>query len=161
MAEAERQLISGHTGFHDSPIFRYKEDYSQYVARGHYTRSEALQQYFKTMMWYGRLAFLLKGSPNYGPSGEALVSPQDARIQTLQAVLLALALDRLGEDYRIKTSLYSTAKPKRNGTLKGDLIVFGRGDPTLNQRETLLARIARALPVISSCVSPFMRSAIR
>jgi hypothetical protein len=95
VATAELQLITAHAGFNDSPIFKYKEDYSQYVPRGHYTRSKALERYFKTMMWYGRMAFLLKGSLNYGPSGEALVSPQDARVQTLQAVLLALGLDRL------------------------------------------------------------------
>jgi serine-type D-Ala-D-Ala carboxypeptidase/endopeptidase (penicillin-binding protein 4) len=43
----------------------------------------------------------------------------------------ALALDRLGGDYRIRTSLYSTARPDASGTLKGDLIVYGRGDPTM------------------------------
>jgi serine-type D-Ala-D-Ala carboxypeptidase/endopeptidase (penicillin-binding protein 4) len=43
----------------------------------------------------------------------------------------ALALDRLGADYRIRTSLYSTARPDSSGTLKGDLIVYGRGDPTM------------------------------
>ncbi len=43
----------------------------------------------------------------------------------------ALALDRLGADYRIKTSLYSTARPNATGTLKGDLIVYGRGDPVM------------------------------
>ena len=43
----------------------------------------------------------------------------------------ALALDRLGPDYRIRTSLYSTIRPDSTGTLKGDLIVYGRGDPTL------------------------------
>jgi len=32
-----------------------KEDYSQYVPRGHYTRSEDFRRYFKAMMWYGRL----------------------------------------------------------------------------------------------------------
>ena len=43
----------------------------------------------------------------------------------------ALALDRLGADYRIKTSLYSTARPNATGTLKGDLIIYGRGDPVM------------------------------
>ncbi|HJQ25952.1 MAG TPA: D-alanyl-D-alanine carboxypeptidase/D-alanyl-D-alanine-endopeptidase [Blastocatellia bacterium] len=43
----------------------------------------------------------------------------------------ALALDRLGADYRIRTSLYSSARPDASGTLKGDLIVYGRGDPTM------------------------------
>jgi hypothetical protein len=33
----------------------YCEDYSQYVPRGHYTRDEQLQRYFRTMMWYGRI----------------------------------------------------------------------------------------------------------
>ncbi len=47
---------------------------------------------------------------------------------------VALALDQLGGDYRIKTSLYATAKPNRFGTLKGDLIVYGRGDPCINGR---------------------------
>jgi len=46
----------------------------------------------------------------------------------------ALALERLGADYRIKTSLYSTARPGASGTLKGDLIVYGRGDPTMAAR---------------------------
>ncbi len=36
------------------------EDYSQYIPRGHYTRSDELKKYFKTMMWYGRLTFRLR-----------------------------------------------------------------------------------------------------
>lgn len=47
---------------------------------------------------------------------------------------VALALDELGGDYRIKTSLFAAEKPNRFGTLKGDLIVYGRGDPTINER---------------------------
>ena len=47
---------------------------------------------------------------------------------------MALALDKLGGDYRIKTSLYAAAKPRRWGVLRGDLIVYGRGDPTINTR---------------------------
>ncbi len=35
------------------------EDYSQYIPRGHYTRSEDLKMYFKAMMWYGRLTYRL------------------------------------------------------------------------------------------------------
>lgn len=47
---------------------------------------------------------------------------------------VALALDRLGGDYRIKTSLYSVNRPDPAGLLKGPLIVYGRGDPTINAR---------------------------
>jgi D-alanyl-D-alanine carboxypeptidase/D-alanyl-D-alanine-endopeptidase (penicillin-binding protein 4) len=45
---------------------------------------------------------------------------------------MALALDKLGGDYRIKTSLYAEAKPDPRGNLKGNLIVYGRGDPGFN-----------------------------
>lgn len=89
---SELAKIEAHAGFAPSDIFIYEEDYSQYVPRGHYTRSEELERYFKAMMWYGRMAFLLKGDESWGPLREALVSPADARIQTLQAVLLVEAL---------------------------------------------------------------------
>ena len=39
----------------------YCEDYSQYVPRGHYTTSDELKQYFKSMMWLGRMTFKAKG----------------------------------------------------------------------------------------------------
>jgi hypothetical protein len=90
--EAEMALIWAHEGFRESPLFIYGEDYSQYVPRGHYTRNQALGWYFKTMMWYGRMAFLLKGWVPGESNGEALISMRDADIQTLQALLLAIAL---------------------------------------------------------------------
>jgi hypothetical protein len=37
-----------------------KEDYTQYIPRGHYTKSEELEKYFQNMMWYGRMTFRLK-----------------------------------------------------------------------------------------------------
>ena len=91
----ELAKIDAHIGFASSDIFIYQEDYSQYVPRGHYTRSETLTCYFKALMWYGRIAFLLKGAENWGPFGDALVSTYDARIQTLQAVLLANSIQRV------------------------------------------------------------------
>lgn len=42
----------------------------------------------------------------------------------------AAALERLGPDYRYTTTVYADG-PIRNGTLHGNLIVRGRGDPTL------------------------------
>jgi len=98
----ELAKIEAHAGFEDSDIFIYTEDYSQYMPRGHYTRSAELQRYFKTLMWFGRMAFLLKGHENWGPApeNEALVSPYDARIQTLQACLLAGSFDTQTVDDR-------------------------------------------------------------
>jgi hypothetical protein len=79
----ELALIEGHGGIMMSPVLSlpeafeeglfcdpnatpeqankfYCEDYSQYVPRGHYTRDEQLQRYFRTMMWYGRINLRLK-----------------------------------------------------------------------------------------------------
>jgi len=94
-AAQELSLINAHSGFTASPLFIYEEDYSQYVPRGHYTRSAVLERYFKGLMWYGRMAFLLKGDADWGPDRNALINPYDADIQTLQAVLLARALDHV------------------------------------------------------------------
>ncbi|MDT8358469.1 MAG: DUF3160 domain-containing protein, partial [Methanomicrobiaceae archaeon] len=80
-------LIENHEGFAFSPLFRYEEDYSQYLPRGHYTRSEKLRNYFRAMMWYGRMSFLLKGGTP-GP----LVSAEDARIQTTGAAQVTAAV---------------------------------------------------------------------
>src|SRR5262249_17522934 len=46
-------------GANGDPDKMYTEDFSQYVPRGHYTRSEDLIRYFKAMMWYGRMTFRL------------------------------------------------------------------------------------------------------
>jgi len=80
----ELDLITKHSGFFVSPVFKYEEDYSQYVPRGHYTRSEKLKNYFKAFMWYGRMSFLLKKNLIKSNSPEI-----DARIQTVGAVLIA------------------------------------------------------------------------
>jgi len=95
--QKELELIEKHQGFSDSPLFIYREDYSQYVPRGHYTRSEKLKNYFKAMMWYGRISMLLKGTGqvktgkacNDFPPCKAFVSLYDAKIQTSQACLIA------------------------------------------------------------------------
>jgi hypothetical protein len=42
------------------PLESLKEDYSQYIPRGHYDKTEQLKAYFKSMMWYGRLTFRMK-----------------------------------------------------------------------------------------------------
>ena len=68
------------------PLFRYAEDFSQYVPRGHYTRSEILKRYFKGMMWFGRMAFILKGGKSYGPDDQPfLVSKEEGQAQTIAA----------------------------------------------------------------------------
>jgi len=63
-AEEVGMIMEGSPGYVQSPMFYsedypYEEDYSQYKPRGHYTRSVALEQYFLSMMWYGRITFSL------------------------------------------------------------------------------------------------------
>jgi len=91
--DEEIRNIREHQGFAPSAVFNspsttnpYQEDYSQYVPRGHYTRSETLKRFFKTMMWYGRMAFFLKGGE------QALVSEEDAKLATIQASLISAEL---------------------------------------------------------------------
>jgi hypothetical protein len=93
----EIKNIEAHQDFSPSSIFNsdpscrcdtpcYCEDYSQYVPRGHYTRSDILKSYFKAMMWYGRMAFLLKGG------SDALITEKDAELATIQACLISSEL---------------------------------------------------------------------
>ncbi|MEM0466768.1 MAG: DUF3160 domain-containing protein [Candidatus Thermoplasmatota archaeon] len=98
LVKDELTFIQKHQGFMESPVFIYAEDYSQYVPRGHYTQSEKLKRYFTTMMWYGRISFLIKGGEPHGPDQNFLISAYDAKIQTLQACLIASALPSITLD---------------------------------------------------------------
>ena len=61
LVKGELALINGAAGFEESVIFpNLVEDWSQYIPRGHYTKSDTLQRYFRAMMYYGRITFRLK-----------------------------------------------------------------------------------------------------
>ena len=47
---------------------------------------------------------------------------------------VATALDRLSPDYRFVTSVYATARPDASGIVRGDLTIYGRGDPSIAAR---------------------------
>jgi D-alanyl-D-alanine carboxypeptidase/D-alanyl-D-alanine-endopeptidase (penicillin-binding protein 4) len=47
---------------------------------------------------------------------------------------VAAALDRLTPDFRFVTSVYAPARPDASGTVRGELTVYGRGDPTFAVR---------------------------
>ena len=91
MVAAEVALIEARGGLQDSPIFGYQEDYSQYIPRGHYTRTPTLTRYFKAMMWIGRMSYLLKADSDPEPRG--LVDLETARRHARMAALLAQWLD--------------------------------------------------------------------
>ena len=56
IAKEEYQRIEKAEGFIKSPYLGYDFDYSQFTVRGHYSRSENLGRFFKTMMWFGTAA---------------------------------------------------------------------------------------------------------
>lgn len=47
---------------------------------------------------------------------------------------VAAALDKLTPDYRFVTSVYAATRPDSSGVIRGDLTIFGRGDPTFATR---------------------------
>lgn len=92
----ELNLIEKHEGIENSPVLNLgadisdkipspqgdlslealKEDYTQYIPRGHYDQNDKLKSYFKSMMWYGRATFRLKSED-----------------ETKSAILISLALN--------------------------------------------------------------------
>jgi D-alanyl-D-alanine carboxypeptidase/D-alanyl-D-alanine-endopeptidase (penicillin-binding protein 4) len=53
----------------------------------------------------------------------------------MKLIVTATALDQLGSDYTYRTSIYTNGRIE-GGTLVGDLILYGRGDPNLSGRYT-------------------------
>lgn len=73
-------ILRADKAMYNSPIFGYREDYTQYKPRGHYTESEEMKNYFRAMMWLGRMRF------------EAFAEDEEkSRLQTLAALILAFA----------------------------------------------------------------------
>ncbi len=56
----ELELIHAHAARMPSPIFGTTIHYTQFNPRGHYTRSEQFEKYFRAMMWYGLIGFELE-----------------------------------------------------------------------------------------------------
>jgi D-alanyl-D-alanine carboxypeptidase/D-alanyl-D-alanine-endopeptidase (penicillin-binding protein 4) len=86
--------------------------------------------HFTGAMWGVKVVSLDSGKTLFEHNAAKLLSPAS----NCKLYPVAAALDRLGADYRIRTSLYSQAKPDETGTLGGDLIVYGRGAPDFNAR---------------------------
>ncbi len=57
MVRQELEHIRLADGIHESAVTGGEEDYSQYKPRGYYEGDTALEQYFRAMMWYGRIHF--------------------------------------------------------------------------------------------------------
>jgi len=92
LVNQELNLINEAKEITYSPIFGYREDYSQYKPRGHYTRNETLQRYFRAMMWYGKMTFRLK--PEKGDDNNK------GKVETVKALLILEAIKNHLEEWK-------------------------------------------------------------
>lgn len=77
-----------------------------------------------------KVASLETGRILFEENGNKLLRPASG----MKLYTVAAALDRLSPDYRYVTSVYARGKPDAAGTLRGDLTVYGRGDPSIAAR---------------------------
>ena len=87
-------------------------------------------------LWGVEVKSLETGKILYTLNARKLMMPAS----NMKIVTLAAAAETLGWDYRFKTTLETTADID-NGVLKGDLIVRGGGDPTINARDQRAAAV--------------------
>lgn len=111
LVEQECENIKNHKGLEFRELLTYikspsiyqtpyaYEDYSQYIPRGHYTRNEKLENYFKAMMWYGRIDFKLR------PASEEPAITYGKKM-TLQAILMADALLKDEKSFKLWKMIY-------------------------------------------------------
>jgi serine-type D-Ala-D-Ala carboxypeptidase/endopeptidase (penicillin-binding protein 4) len=88
------------------------------------------QPRFARAQWGVKVISLATGKTVFERNADKLMKPaSNAKLYTA-----SLALDRLGPDYRMITSFYAPSKPDADGTIHGDLLVYGRGDPSFAAR---------------------------
>lgn len=88
------------------------------------------QPRFGHAQWGIKVVAVESGREVFSHNAQSLLKPaSNAKLFTA-----GFALDRLGPDFRIRTSLYRTGELRPDGTLAGDLVLYGRGDPSLSSR---------------------------
>lgn len=83
VVHAEYDKIMEAAGIEECALTDKNEDYSQYKPRGYYEGDENLEKYFRTMMWYGRIAF-----------------PFESPEMVKSAILMSLAIDKDPEAWK-------------------------------------------------------------
>ena len=89
---------------------------------------------FSRGRWGVSVISLKDGKLIFDHNGGQLFTPAS----NMKVYTTAVALDLLGADYRWRTSVYSEKDPDSDGTVQGDLVLYGRGAPDLvatNRRE--------------------------
>ncbi len=131
LVQAERALIDADSVAR-SAVMGYKEDFTQYKPRGHYTRNENFRRYFRAMMYIGRMTFRL---PYEGDKKLALKL-------TRRAILLAGALESA------KTDSGAPVKELWQRVYDATVYMVGKSDDILpGQYYTLARRLAGDAPL--------------
>ena len=78
--------------------------------------------------WGVSVISLRDGRVVYARDADKTLTPAS----NMKVYTTAVALDMLGADYRWRTSVYADREPDRDGTIKGDITLYGRGAPDLN-----------------------------
>ena len=85
---------------------------------------------FAAARWGISAVSMSSGTTLYQRDADKLFTPAS----NMKIYTTGVALDLLGADYRWRTSVYAKAQPEPNGTIQGDLILYGRGAPDLVSR---------------------------
>lgn len=65
----------------------------------------------------------------------------------MKSFTIATAMEKLTPTFRFVTSVYAGAMPDSNGVISGDLIIYGRGDPSFS---TAFTRSDTSVPAVES-----------
>ena len=85
------------------------------------------QARFAAASWGIHVVSLDSGVTVYAHAADKLFTPAS----TAKLFTAGLALACFGPDHRVPTSLFATAAARRDGTMPGDLVLVGYGDPML------------------------------
>lgn len=88
------------------------------------------QPRFSAAAWGIKVASIETGTVLFETNAHRLFKPASNN----KLFTAALALDRFGADHRIRTSFLSRKPPGQTGTVRGDVVVVGRGDPSFAAR---------------------------
>jgi D-alanyl-D-alanine carboxypeptidase/D-alanyl-D-alanine-endopeptidase (penicillin-binding protein 4) len=99
-------------------------------ALGSWLDAHLEQPRFRAATWGIKIASLKSGLVLFERGAEKLLKPAS----NAKLFSAALALDRLGPEFRIRTSIHARTVPNAAGELSGDLLVYGRGSPAFAAR---------------------------
>lgn len=136
LVDSEMELFNNADRREPSPLFGYEIDYSLFTPRGHYTRSEELEKYFKGMSWYGVVPFPFLNSDG---------TERDTQ-SALRSIIITTALCRLPEQDggSLWENIYSTTA----------FFVGTSDDVTPYQIAEIIARVYGDTPDLNEIADP-------